>query len=153
MIKNYLKIAVRSILKNPGYSGINIFGLTLGITCFLFIFLVVQYELSFDRFHKDSDLIYRVDNALLLSSGEYKYPNGPSGIGPSLVVEVPEVTAFTRLTGNGQQQIFEVSNELYPVEGTFYADSTFFEFFDFELIHGDRAEVLDEPLMTVLTEK
>ena len=153
MIKNYLKIAVRSILKNPGYSGINIFGLTLGITCFLFIFLVVQYELSFDRFHKDSDLIYRVDNALLLSSGEYKYPNGPSGIGPSLVVEVPEVTAFTRLTGNGQQQIFEVSNELYLVEGAFYADSTFFEFFDFELIHGDRAEVLDEPLMAVLTEK
>ncbi|KYG83448.1 ABC transporter permease [Roseivirga echinicomitans] len=152
MIKNYLKIAVRSILKNPGYSGINIFGLTLGITCFLFIFLVVQYEVSFDRFHKDADLIYRVDNALKLSSGEYKYPNGPNGIGPSLLTEVPEVTGFTRLTGNGQQRIFEVNNELFQTEDAFYADSTFFEFFDFELTFGDRSEVLDEPLMVVLTE-
>ena len=66
---------------------------------------------------------------------------------------MPEVTAFTRLTGNGQQRIFEVNNELFQTQNTFYVDSTFFEFFDFELLYGDRSEVLDEPLMVVLTEK
>ena len=153
MVKNYLKIAVRNILKNPGYAGINIFGLTIGITCFLLIFLVVRYELSFDGFHRDAGRIFRVDNALNLSSGIYKYPNGPTAYGPALQREVPEVEAYTRLNGGGQQALFEVDGELFRETDLFYADSTFFEFFDFELLYGTESEVLDEPLMAVLSEQ
>lgn len=153
MLKNYLKIAFRGIRKNPGYAGINIFGLTTGISCFLLIFLVVRFELSFDRFHDEPEHIFRIDNALHLSNGIYKYPNGPSGVGPSLLREVPQVTAYTRLAGGGQQVVFEVNTELYRETELFYADSTFFEFFNFALIHGEASEVLDEPLMAVLTRK
>lgn len=153
MIKNYLKIAFRSIRKNPGYAAINIFGLTIGISCFLLIFLVVRYELGFDKFHQDPESIYRVNNSLNLSNGIYEYPMGANGIGPALVNEVPQVTAFTRLDGGGQQLVFEIDNELYRESDLFYADSTFFEFFNFELLHGQPSEVLDEPLMAVLSEK
>ncbi len=153
MLKSYLKIAVRGIFRNPGYAAINIFGLSIGITCFLLIFLVVRYELSFDKFHRDADNIFRVDNALHLSSGIYKYPNGPAGVGPSMYTEIPEVTGFTRLGGGGQQAVFEVGTELFRETDLFYADSSFFEFFDFELLSGNKREVLKEPLMAVLSEK
>lgn len=153
MLKNYLKIAFRSIRKHPGYAAINIFGLTTGISCFLLIFLVVRFELSFDRFHDKPDQVFRIDNALNLSSGIYKYPMGPSGIAPSLLREVPQVSAFTRLGGGGAQVVFEVDTELFRETELFYADSTFFKFFNFPLIHGEPSEVLDEPLMAVLTRK
>ncbi len=153
MLKSYLKIAVRGIFRNPGYAAINIFGLSIGITCFLLIFLVVRYELSFDKFHRHADRIFRVDNALHLSSGIYKYPNGPAGVGPSMYTEIPEVTGFTRLGGGGQQAVFEVGTELFRETDLFYADSSFFEFFDFELLSGNKREVLKEPLMAVLSEK
>ena len=153
MVKNYLKIAIRGILKNPGYAAINIFGLTIGITCFLLIFLVVRFELSFDQFHPKADQIFRIDNSLNLSSGIYKYPMGPNGIAPALLKEVPQVEAYTRLTGGGQQAIFEVDTELFKEADLFYADSTFFEFFGFKLLAGERSEVLDDPLMAVLSEK
>ncbi|GAB5522574.1 MAG: ABC transporter permease [Roseivirga sp.] len=153
MLKSYLKIAVRGIFRNPGYAAINIFGLSIGITCFLLIFLVVRYELSFDKFHSDAERIFRVDNALHLSSGIYKYPNGPAGVGPSMYNEIPEVIGFTRLGGGGQQAVFEVGTELFRETDLFYADSSFFSFFDFELLLGNKNEVLKNPLMAVLSEK
>ena len=64
MLKNYIKIAFRGIQKNPGYAVINIFGLTVGITCFILIYVTVNYEISFDRFHNESEKFFRVDNTL-----------------------------------------------------------------------------------------
>src|SRR5687768_18214579 len=60
MFKNLLKIAVRSIIKDKTYSIINILGLTIGITCSLFLMMYILHELSYDRYHKDADNIYRV---------------------------------------------------------------------------------------------
>jgi putative ABC transport system permease protein len=153
MIKNYLRIAVRGIVRQPGYAAINIFGLTLGITCFLLIFLVVKFELSFDQFHKKAENIFRIDNALNLSSGVYKYPNGPSAFGPALLREVPEVEAYTRLNGGGQQVIFKIGNEIFKEDQLFYADPNFFEFFNFKLIFGSPVNLLKAPLQAVLSEK
>lgn len=118
----------------------------------MLIYLVVKYEFSFDRFHTNAEQVYRVDNALHLSSGIYKYPNGPSGFGPTLLREVPEVVAFTRLSASGQQSIIEIDGEISKVEKLFFADSSFFEFFDFKLEYGDKSKVLDEPNTAVLTE-
>jgi putative ABC transport system permease protein len=153
MIKNYFRIAIRGIIKHPGYASINIFGLTLGITCFLLIFLVVNFELSFDRFHADSERIYRIDNALNLSNGIYKYPNGPSAYGPVLLREVPEVEAFSRLNGGGQQAIFKIEEEFFKEDNLFYADANFFQFFNFKLIYGKAENVLDEPLKAAISER
>lgn len=153
MIKNYIRIAIRGILKHPGYASINIFGLTLGITCFLLIFLVVNYELSFDRFHDSSNKIFRINNALHLSNGIYEYPNGPSAFGPALLREVPEVEANTRLSGGAQGGVFRIDEEFFKEDNFFYADANFFQFFNFKLIRGKAENVLTEPLKAVISEK
>ncbi len=152
MLKNYITIAFRTIAKNPGYAGVNIFGLTLGITSFLLILMVVQFELSFDKFHRDADQIVRINNELQLSNGNYKYPTCTSGLAPALYNQLPEVTDYVRLTGGGQQVIIEVEPELYREEDLFFAEKNFFEFFDFELIRGEKDKVLEAPNTAVLTQ-
>ena len=153
MIKNYIKIAIRSILKNPGYASVNIFGLTIGITCFVLIFITVRYELSFDRFHHNSEQVFRVDNTLKLSSGDYKYPVGPSAIGPAVVNQLPQVTSYARLNGGGGELIFEIGSEKFKESDFFYADSSFFSFFDFPMLFGNPKEALNAPFKTVITKK
>lgn len=152
MLKNYFLIVLRTIRKNPGYAGVNVLGLTLGITAFLMIVLVVRYEVSYDKFHANTDKIFRINNELRLSSGNYKYPTTASAFGPALLSESPEVTAYTRLGGAGQQIIIEVETDLFKEENHFFADSTFLEFFNFELSRGDKANVLDAPNTAVFTE-
>lgn len=152
MLKNYFLIVLRTIRKNPGYAGVNVLGLTLGITAFLMIVLVVRYEVSYDRFHADTDKIFRINNELRLSSGNYKYPTTASALGPALLTEMPEVTDFTRIGGAGQQIIIEVQTELFKEENHFFADSSFLEFFNFELLRGNRSDVLDAPNTAVFTE-
>ncbi len=153
MLKNYIKIAIRSIRKNPGYASINIFGLTVGITCFVLIYITVRYEISFDKFHEESEKIFRVDNTLKLSSGDYKYPLGPSGIGPAAKDQLPEVTDYTRLNGGGQELIFEVGNQKFKERELYYADSAFLDFFNFPLLYGTTKDALNAPLKIVMTEK
>jgi len=152
MLKNYIKIALRSILKNPGYASINIFGLTVGITCFILIFVTVNYEMSFDKFHNESEKIFRVDNTLKLSSGDYKYPNGAAAFGPASKTQLPEVIDFARLNGGGQEIIFEIGADKYKERELYYADSSFFNFFNFPLIHGTAKNALNAPFKVVLSE-
>ena len=153
MLKNYIKIAIRGIRKNPGYASINIFGLTVGITCFILIYVTVNYEISFDKFHNESEKIFRVDNTLKLSSGDYKYPNGASAFGPAAKEQLPQVTEFTRLNGGGQEIIFEIGAEKFKEREIYYADSSFFNFFNFPLLYGSAKDALNAPLKTVLSEK
>jgi putative ABC transport system permease protein len=153
MLKNYIKIAIRSILKNPGYASINIFGLTVGITCFILIYVTVNYEISFDKFHNESEKIFRIDNTLKLSSGDYKYPLGASAFGPFAKTQLPEVTEFARLNGGGQEILFEIGAEKFKEKEIFYADSNFFNFFNFPLIYGSAKDALNAPFKTVLSEK
>ena len=152
MLKNYITIAIRTITKNPGYASVNIFGLTVGITSFLLILLVVQFELGFDRFHRDAESIVRINNELQLSNGNYRYPTCTSALAVALYDQMPEVTDYARLTGGGQQVIIEVEPEIYREDDLFFAEKNFFEFFDFELLIGQKEEVLSAPNTAVLTQ-
>ena len=153
MIKSYLKVALRNILRNPGYAGINIFGLTVGITCFILIFLVVRYELSFDKSHQDSAKIFRIDNELRLNSGNYKYPTCASAIAPALLENSPEVEAYTRLLRVGNNQsVVRIEDQYFKQRNVFAADASFYDFFSFDIIHGDGSVALEAPNMVVLTE-
>ncbi len=151
MLKNYFTIALRTIRKNPGYAGVNIFGLTLGITSFLLILLVIRFELSYDQFNREANRIVRINNELQLSNGNYKYPTCTPALPVALFNELPEVTDYSRLSGGGQQIIIEVNAELYREEDLFFAEKNFFEFFDFELLRGEKKEVLEAPNTAVLT--
>lgn len=152
MLKNYLTIAFRNINKHLGYAGVNIFGLTIGITSFLLILIIIRYELNFDRFHKDAGLIYRINNELQLANGNYQYPTCTPALPFALYQELPEVTDFTRLSGGGQQVIIEVDAELYREDDLFFAEQNFLNFFNFRLIEGDEEQVLSAPNQVVLTQ-
>ncbi len=151
MVKNYLKIAWRNLLKHPTNSLINIVGLAVGMACFLLILFYVKDESSYDKFHKDYRNIYRVTEVNYSDGGETMLANAYSAIGPALDQDFPEIEHFTRVNmtelsvGNGPERTY--------VESRFaYADSTFWEVFDFKLLQGDPKKALSAPLSLVITE-
>lgn len=152
MLKNYLKIAIRQLLRNKGYSIINILGLAVGLACCLLILLYVQDELNYDGFHEKADRIYRV--AL-----ERKYPGRvsnyafiPQSYAGTFQSELPEIENTTRLFSFPGSLTLRVGDQFYEEESSMWADSNFFEVFDFPLLQGDPSKVLTKPNSVLLTE-
>jgi len=161
MIKNYLLIALRSLLKHRFYSFINIFGLAAGMSVFLLIALYVRFERSYEDFLPEAGNIYRVtleqhlNGELQIASAE-NYP----GVGPALLAELPEVVAFARLYNLGYKNNVIITNEeARPEPAAFkhrrflYADSSFLTLMGYEMAAGDPAKALAAPLAAVISEQ
>src|SRR5690349_14862711 len=103
MLKNYIRIAVRNLLRHKVYSAINIFGLAIGIAACLLIFLYVQHELSYDSQFKKSDRIFRVANDINLQGQTDKFALTPLGLAPALKQDYPELEEAVRLMPIGKQ--------------------------------------------------
>lgn len=149
MLRNYFKIAYRSLIRNRLYSTISILGLSIGISCCLLICLYVQDEMSFDRFHSNADDIFRViqfeSGVSELSQGT----NSTSALMQSVLMSTfPEVQRATRVSG--AQQVVSRGNESFT-QSVVHVDPDFFTMFSFSLIEGDAASVLDDPSSVVLT--
>jgi putative ABC transport system permease protein len=97
MLKNYLKVAVRNLLRYKVYSFINIFGLAVGIACCMLILLFVIKELSFDSFHNNADRIYRINADVIFGGNEIHTTQTSDMMGPVLKKDYPAVEEFTRL--------------------------------------------------------
>ena len=106
MIKNYLKLAWRNILKHKGFSIINIAGLSLGICCFVLIAMFVSDELSYDKYNTKSDRIYRVNSDILFAGVDRKMALSADPMGETLKNDYPEVENYVRFyTSNGSKLI------------------------------------------------
>ena len=106
MIKNYLKIALRSFLKNRLGTFINLLGFSVGLTVSIFIFTYVHHEMSYDSFHKNADRIYRI-NVSMTINGESKIGNiTPNILGPKIKDEIPGVDSQFRMTSTFKQGNF-----------------------------------------------
>ncbi|MEQ9412551.1 MAG: ABC transporter permease, partial [Cyclobacteriaceae bacterium] len=151
MLKNYLKIAVRNILKHKFFSAINILGLSIGIACCLFIFIYVADELSYDRFHKDVDRMYRVGLLGRIAGQEFNTSSSSWPVGETMQEEIPGVEASLRLWPRSLPIVFKYEEKSFSEKEVFYADSNFFDFFSFELLQGDPKSALKEPNSIVLT--
>ena len=144
MYKNYLKIALRTLLKHKGYSSINIVGLGVGMACCLLILLYVGHELSYDRFHEQGAHIYRLQmdryegNEKVFSSA-VTFPM----VGPTLYNEVPEVIDYARLLPTGG--VVQHDAVQFREDAVFYADSTFLTLLSYPLRRGDPETALIEP--------
>ncbi len=153
MIKNYLKIAFRNLIKYKVYSFINIFGLAIGMAACLVILLFIADEKSFDQFHQKKDQIYRLDE---VQSFEGMSPQNVAlsmpGMGPNMQNEFPEIINFSRYWNRGSL-LYKKDETQLMVDATIMVDSTFLEIFDFELIQGDRYTALIEPNSLVVTEE
>ncbi|MFC1556051.1 ABC transporter permease [candidate division KSB1 bacterium] len=151
MFKNYLTIAFRNILRQKGFSFINLSGLAIGMACCILILLFVQDELSFDRYHENSDRLYRVVTDAYMSGTLSQFARCPLAIPTAITAEIPEIESSTRLFAFGRQ-IVAVEDRIYEETGVFAADSTFFSLFTHEFIAGDKETALDAPGSVVITE-
>lgn len=151
MVKSYFKIAFRNLLKYKGYSFINIFGLTLGLTTSMLLFLYVQDELSFDQMHKEANLIYRLENWQQYDGTENRWAATQGFLIPDVVSRYPEIKSATRIMPAGAPETFSVNNNYYNEQEVFHVDSTFFDVFTFKVLYGDVNTALDAPEKIVLT--
>jgi len=156
MLKNYLKVAARNLSRQKGYAAINVFGLAVGIACFVLIALYVQDELSYDRYHAKSDRIYRVVEII---EGAEESASNPLPVGAALIETYPQFVESAVRFFNLQAPTLSITYEppgaparSFNEAGFFFADSTVFDVFDFALVAGDRATALDRPNTVVLTE-
>jgi putative ABC transport system permease protein len=154
MLKNYLKIAVRNLLKHKAYSFINIAGLALGMTCCLLILLYVQHELSYDRFHRQADRIYRI----FWQSGnpQTRTPHPMAQAMARDFAEIESAVSLSPIWGPGltrPQFSVRYGDKRFEEREVFSADSTFFEVFSFRLIKGDPRTALRSPASLVITER
>ena len=150
MFRNYLKIAVRSLLKQKLYSGINIFGLALGMACALLIGLWVRDEMSYDRFLPNAERIYQVR-----VNSEYQGEIGTNFLTPgplqeAIATDVPEVAAVTKMGYEPQSLLIKVGDEATKESG-YFATSDFFSVFDLPAIYGDPKTALATTGQVVIT--
>jgi len=150
MVFNYIKIAVRYLIKHKGFSFINIAGLAIGMTCSLFILLWVQDELSFDKFQRDVDRMYRVN--IHLPDMDVKAAVSDAPMAEAAQQEIPEIQQAIRLSMNNND-LMQVGDKVFEESGIVFADSNFLSFFTFPLIEGDPKTALDRPASILLTEQ
>lgn len=156
MIRNYFKTAVRNLLRNKSYAAINIIGLAVGISACVLIFIVSQFELSFDNFHKKKDRIYRVVSEFNNPDGKFHSPGVPFPTGPAIRSDIPQVKRVACMMGQNNELITIPQGNAEPKKfkeerGLFYVEPEFFEMFDFAFVSGDPKKALAEPNTVVLT--
>ena len=152
MFKNLIKTAFRHILKHPGYSILNILGLTLGISSALFLIIYVSDEVSYDRYHEKSDRIYRVSSKITEPDDQFTWIVAQIPFGPQVVQDYPEVQSFVRFI-NMPRALYKFEDKEFTEENFFYADSTLFYIFTYKVLKGDVKAALTEPNKIILTER
>lgn len=152
MIKNFIKTAFRSLLKNKGFTAINILGLALGLaTCLLIVFYVID-ELSYDRYNTKADRIYKLNTDIKFGGNASSYAIGPPPLAAEAVANIPEVERATRLLIATEIR-FKKGEENINEAKVAYADSTLFDVFTLPMLKGDTKTALKEPNTIVLTER
>ena len=148
MLKNYFKTSARSLGRNKIYSIINIAGLSIGLACAMLIMLYVKDEVSFDRFHKNVNNIYRIVFKNKNSGVDYKSSNTGYLQGPRFHQNVPGIASFVRVENNSEDIM--IGKEIQS-QDLLLVDSGFFSAFSFPLISGDAKTCLAEPHSIVLS--
>ena len=152
MIKNYLVLAFRNLVKDKFYSLINILGLTIGVTCGMLLFLYVSDELSYDRYHQKASRIYRIVSYIREPDKINKWTSTQPPLVKTLKQDYPFVESYVRFFGNGRT-MFRLGEQRFYEEDVYSTDSTVFDVFTYKFLEGDSKVALDEPGSVVLTEK
>jgi putative ABC transport system permease protein len=156
MFRNYLRIALRNLSRNKVSSVINVGGLAIGLACVMLIGMYVKDELSYDRFFKDADRIYRINTHEKNGSDEFTAGHTPPPAGQALVNNIPEIESYTRIYKPGDEIVHYVNNgqkKSFNEKTLLSVDSNFLQFFDYPLLEGNKATCLDGPNAVVLTQR
>jgi putative ABC transport system permease protein len=152
MLKNYLKIALRNLWKQKSFSAINLFGLATGLSCFLLIALYVIDEMSYDRYNKKADRIYRINSDILFGGNALALPVTSDMMGATMKKDYPQVEEYTRVYASSGSKLIKKGSEFINEGAVGHADSTFFNVFTLPALHGNTKTALNEPNTVVLSE-
>ncbi|MBF9252758.1 ABC transporter permease [Pontibacter sp. 172403-2] len=152
MLQNYFKIALRNLIRNKVYSAINIAGLAIGVASCILIFLYIKDELSYESHFDKADRIVRLVGEIDSDAGHEQFALSAPALAPALVKDFPDVEHVTQLARAGKQTVW-YKDKRFNEDDLIFADSSFFQVFNYEMLAGNPAEVLDEPNTVVLSEK
>jgi putative ABC transport system permease protein len=156
MFRNNLKMMLRNMRRHSMQSVINIAGLAVGLSCFMVIALYVRHELSFDTMFSRSSSIYRVTMSSVVGGQANFIPTSYPTIAGEISDQFPSIEGTTRLYNFKYSRLeptFAVGDKVYYENKVLFADSTFFDLFDFPFVQGDRKTALDHPNSVVITER
>ncbi|HYF30368.1 MAG TPA: ABC transporter permease [Chitinophagaceae bacterium] len=157
MIKTYIKLAFRSLVKNKVFSFINVFGLAIGLTCCMLISMYIFQELSYDSQHVLGSRLYQLGTVSIQEGKEERYATTPAPMGPTMQQVYPEIESCARLMKAFeddktllQYRDNSATRSFYETEG-YLADSTFFRLFTYKFREGDPHRALSEPNAVVIS--
>lgn len=152
MIRNYLKITLRNLLKFKAYLLVNILGLSVGIGCAILAVVFISDETSFDTFHSKSDSIYRIIRSAKGDNGTIDQRPDVSGLmAPQALADIPEIQEATRVLPWFGEDVLSYNQTSLKLNDLVFADENFFSFFDFKLLRGNPETVLQAAGNVVLT--
>jgi putative ABC transport system permease protein len=152
MLKNYLKIAWRNVHKHKGYSLMNITGLAVGMACCFMIFLYVHHELSYDRYHKDSDRIYRIAMDIRAETDNRLFASISPMVAPALIDNYPQVEIAARVMP-WRGVLVKRDNISFYEDRSMFADQELFDIFTIPFIVGNPQDALTRPMALVISQK
>lgn len=152
MLKNYLKIAFRNLTKYKFISFINLFGLSVGLTCCLLILTYILHETSYDKYNRQSDRIWRVTRSFNNKEGIVSLHLGAVAppFGPLLQNDFPDIEKVTRIYGAGNLTMRYEEN-IFTEKNVVFADNDLFSVFDVPLLEGDHRNALTDPFSVIMT--
>ncbi len=150
MIKNYFKIAFRNLWRHKSFSLINIIGLAVGMTACFLIFMYVRFELSYDKFNKNFDHVYRLNTDIKTPNEVLHWGSASAPMGPALKADYPQVKEFARVFG--YSYLIESNNHKFQENNISFADPAIFKIFTLPFVQGNPATALNAPFSIVMTE-
>ncbi|HET9746478.1 MAG TPA: ABC transporter permease [Chitinophagaceae bacterium] len=160
MIKTYLKIAWRNMMKSKVFSFINIFGLSIGLTCCMLVSMYLFYELSYDKYHKNGDRVYQLGTTFVKEGKEDRTANTPAPMARTMQMVFPEIEKTARLlrTFSEDKTLLQYTDKTGAVRSFneahgYLADSTFFQVLTYDFLEGNPATALMAPNSLVLSEE
>jgi putative ABC transport system permease protein len=159
MLKTYLKLAYRGLLKNKAFSFINIFGLATGLTCCLLISMYLMKEFSYDAQQKLGNRLYQLATISIDEGKQTRYATTPAPMAPTMKQEFPEIESTTRIMKAFQDDktLFQYHNgneiKSFYEGGGYLADSSFFRLFTYQFKEGDPRTALNDPNSLVISEE
>jgi putative ABC transport system permease protein len=152
MLRNYIRTAIRNLLKNKTYSFLNIFGLAIGIACAGLIFLWVEDEVNFDSNHVKKERIYQIQQNFMFPDAIRTFSSTPGLLAPALKAEIPGIVNSCRQTENNSSLLFRIGDRSMFAAGC-YADSSIFSIFTLPFVQGKAADAFSQLYSIVITEK
>lgn len=154
MLISYFKIVIRNFQKNRVFSLINIVGLALGMSCFTVILLFVENQFSYDKFHHSPENVYRIVKDFVNEGDRIPDATTPPALSSAVRRDLPEVDAITRFFPNGgRRNLLEYGEKRFYELNLIRVDSSFFDVFDFQFVHGSKDHPFTGIHSILLTEK